>query len=47
MEIEEWYEEEYAKVILQARTDEINLNKKVRIYHQQLHWKKDQEVLHT
>ena len=36
-EIEQWYDRECAKVILQAKAEECNENEKVRIYHHELH----------
>ena len=39
-EIEEWYETECSKVILQSRSDECASSEKVRIYHHELHRKK-------
>ena len=39
-DIEKWYQEESAKVILQARTDECNSSEKVRIFHHELHRKR-------
>ena len=37
--IEEWYEKESKKVILQSRSDEIDQSEKVRIYHHEIHKK--------
>ena len=36
-EIEQWYDSECAKVILQAKADECDQSEKVRIYHHELH----------
>ena len=37
--IQKWYEKESEKVLLQSRSDEVNNNEKVRIYHHDLHKK--------
>ena len=39
MEIEQWFERESKKVILQSRSDEISRSENVRIYHHDLHKK--------
>ena len=39
-ENQQWYEKESTKIILQARTEECNSSKKVRIYHHKLHRKR-------
>ena len=36
-EIDRWFEEESARILLQSKSDEVELNEKVRIYHHQLH----------
>ena len=37
VEIDEWYQNESQKVLLQSRSDEISMNEKVRIFHHDLH----------
>ena len=37
--IQLWYEKESEKIILQSRSDDINMNEKVRIYHHDIHKK--------
>ena len=37
--IEQWYERESEKIILQSRVDDVSQNEKVRIYHHDLHKK--------
>ena len=39
VEIDEWYQNESEKVLLQSRSDEISMNEKVRIFHHDLHKK--------
>ena len=39
MEIEQWYEKQSEKILLQSRSDEVSSNEKVRIYHHDLHKK--------
>ena len=39
VDIEEWYQRESEKVLLQSRTDEVCTGEKVRIYHHGLHKK--------
>ena len=36
-EIEQWYQKESEKILIQARTDEVTSNERVRIYHHALH----------
>ena len=38
-EIQDWYQRESEKVVIQARTDEVNLGETVRLYHHELHKK--------
>ena len=38
-QIQHWYEKDSEKILLQARSDEVNLNEKVRIFHHDLHKK--------
>ena len=38
-DINQWYKEETERVKIQAKTDDINSNEKVRIYHHELHRK--------
>ena len=40
VEIVQWYEKQSEKVIMQSKSDEVDANEKVRIYHHELH-KKD------
>jgi hypothetical protein len=39
VEIEQWYEKQSEKILLQSRSDEVNSSEKVRIYHHDLHKK--------
>ena len=38
-QIQDWYQKEGEKLVLKARTDEVNLNEKVRLFHHELHKK--------
>ena len=39
VQIVQWYEQQSEKILLQSRSDEVNINEKVRIYHHDLHKK--------
>ena len=39
LQIEEWYDEECAKIALQSRSDDIQHSEKIRIYHHEIHQK--------
>ena len=37
IEQEQWYQKESEKILIQARTDEVTSNERIRIYHHVLH----------
>ena len=37
IEIEAWYQKESEKILVQAKSDEVTCNERVRIYHHALH----------
>jgi hypothetical protein len=39
VQIEEWYQKESEKILIQSRSDEVSSNERVRIYHHDLHKK--------
>jgi hypothetical protein len=43
--INEWYEEESRKVVIQARVDDVQQSEKVRIYHHAIHLKHQQKMV--